>query len=583
MSVEDAVVLLISTEPDKNKSFGSAFIIARDDNYSYLLTCAHVVEQINDKEVVVNKLKIAGLDSLVEIVKHGSSNAIDMTLLKVAGLFDKPLFEQSMLGQEQTDIQVTGYSLFNPKAGQYVRRSIKGKLSNRIKIAADNQEYPFLDISIEDDDFSKLEGGYSGSPLYNSAGQILGVVSHRRTGELGHAFCISNLALLYPEIDKLLPNFNCQISRLSQISTGLLGRMTDIAKIYLKLRKHLNQIEKEGIDDEAGIILQMCESFLNKEIDAIAFNAFCQSLETSTTSAINNQPNYKLLAQRLNKGEICLCLGTDLPKLFDASLRSVQELPERISAITGFENANTYALAEICEYGELHTACTRHNVVSELRQLVTPPSNYQPKIALYELLVKLEKPFLVIATGFDTLLEQRLSSSKQRFVSIVTNVTAESENQRYLLKGFNAQQSDNQIPPFCSDEGLSALRLIEQGYSLIFYPRGYLDEAQDTLLLSERDYFFTAGDVLKKRYPAYLHNKLKSKGLWFLGYQPDSWETRLLAKVLKYQRNSDDRDLPLVIQTNADSFAQLFWQDLRCSLYNNLSINEFVAKIGAVL
>lgn len=584
MAVEDAVVLLTSTEPDKNKNFGSGFIVARDSSYSYLLTCAHVVEQINGKETAINKLKISGFDVPVEIVKCGASDAIDMALLKVASLLDKPLFEKFMLGQEQSDIQVTGYSLFDPKAGQHVQRPLKGKLSKRIKIASNNQEYPFLDISIQDDDFSKLEGGYSGSPLYNPAGQVLGVISHRRTGEMGHAFCISNLLLLYPEIDRLLPNFKRQIenSRLSQIRTRLLGRMAEVAKIYLKLGKRLNQIEKEGIDDEAETILQMCELFLNKDINAAVFSDFCQSLEAAAIPGDTDQPNYKLLAQRLKNAEICLCLGTELPKLFDASLKSVQQLSERIAALTGFANVNSRALAEICEYAELHTGCTRRSVVAELKELITPPPDYQPDIELYELLVKLEKPFLVIGTGFDTLLEQRLSNSKKRFVSIVTNIAAEAENQRYLLQVFNAQQGDKPIPPSCSDEELSALQLMEQGYALVFHPRGYHDFS-DTLLLSERDYFFNASDLLKKRYPAYLHNKLKNTGLWFLGYQPDSWETRLLAKVLQHQRGNNNRDLPLVVEPNVDSFAQLFWREMQCTHYPNLGVTDFVAKIGASL
>lgn len=583
--LEDSIVLILSSDT-KNTAFGTGFIIARDHDYSYLLTCAHVVEQINGKPPTTeNKLKISGLDAPVYIVAPGASDGIDMALLKVAGLLDKPPSNLFMLGQEKADIKVTGYSLFDSKHGQRVQRELNGKLTKRVKIAANNQEYPFLDIAIQDDDFSKLDGGYSGSPLYTSAGQVLGVVSHKRTGEMGHAFCISNLAVLYPEIDSLLPDFKRQIEknpRVTQIRTQLLGRMAEIAKIYLKLGKRLNQIEKDGIDDDADLILQCCESFLNNEINAAVFNDFCQSLEPTGTPSGTNQPNFSLLAKRFKNAEICLCLGTELPKLFDATLKSAQELPHRIAALTGFTVANSRALAESCEYGELHTGCTRHSVVSELKQLLTPPPDYQPNNALFDLLVKLEKPFLVIATGFDTLLEQHLGRSKQRFVSIVTNVAAEAENQRYLLKTYNAQLGDQPIPPSCSNEGLSALQLMEQGYALIFYPRGYHD-VSETLLLSERDYFFNANEVLKKPYPAYLHNKLKTTGLWFLGYQPDSWETRLLAKELRTQRGSHNRDLPLVIEPNMEPFAELFWREMQCSHYPELTVTEFVAKIGALL
>jgi hypothetical protein len=578
--LEDNIVLILSSDP-KNTAFGTGFIIARDQNYSYLLTCAHVLEQIKSKSSAESVLKIADFDASVEVVECGSGDGIDMALLKVQAVSDAPLFERFIFGSSDCEILISGYSNFEGKT--QAQRNLKGSLGETIKLNnAQGIKVSAWDINIKQKDgFSKLAPGYSGSPVYNANGEVLGIVSHMRGSDAGHAVCISNLLRLCPNIVNIQPNFKrlTESSRLSQIRTKLLGRMTEIAKVYLKLGKRLNQIEKEGIDDEAEIILQMCESFLNKDIDSIAFSEFCQSLETTDRDLLQNQPNYKLLAQRLKDGEICLCLGTEIPKLFDASLKSVQELPERIATLTGFNNGNPHALAEMCEYAELNTTCTRHSVVSELKQLVMPPLEHQPKIALYELLMKLEQPFLIISTGFDTLLEQRLGKSNQRFVSIVTNVKAESESERYMLKYSDGKGEK------CSDEQLSTLQLMEQGYSLIFHPRGYYDDKSknDTLLLSERDYFFTPGELAKKRYPAYLHNKLKSRGLWFLGYQPDSWETRLIAKVLQYQRGSNNRDFPLVVQPNIDAFAQLFWREMQCLHYDNLSVTDFVAELAKLL
>ncbi|MDD4964001.1 MAG: SIR2 family protein [Gallionella sp.] len=572
MSVEDAVVLLTSTEPTQNKNFGSAFIVARDDRHSYLLTCAHVLEQINGKGD--NKLKVSGLDASVEVVCCGAGDSIDMALLKVEGLLDKPLLDQFMFGQEQAEIQITGYSLFDARMGQHIKRALNGNLGKKNRLTANNREYPFWDVAIRDDSFATLEGGYSGSPLYSRTGQVLGVVSHRRSGEYGHAFCISNLRTLYPAIDQLQPNFAqlTALPSLSSIRTRLLGRSKEIAKVFLKLRERLNRMEKDGVDDEGAFILQMCEEFLNRNMEAAEFIEICFPTETASTPNVQ-QPNYTLLAQRLRDGEIALCIGAELPKLFDESLNSVEDLPQRIAALTHFANQDTRSLAEVCEYAELDTNYARHSVLSELKKRVTQAHN--PNIALHELLLKLDKPFLVISTGFDTLLEQRLSLSHRRFVTIVTNTTAESESQRYTLKYSDKDSAQ------CSDEQLSTLQLMENGYSVIFHPRGYHEDGQDTVLLSERDYF-NASELLKKRYPAYLHNKLKNKGLWFLGFQPDSWETRLIAKALQFQRGAN-RDLPLVIQANADNFARLFWREMQCLHYPDLTAPEFVEKIGELV
>lgn len=566
MLIEDAVVLLTSTEPDKNRNFGSGFLIAQDADHSYVLTCAHVLEQIGQ-----DKLQAAGLSTPVEVLHCGSGDHIDMAVLKVRGLLDKPVLAEFALGQEQSDIQTAGYSLFDAKNAQHLKRALKGNLGKRNRIGA--QELPLWDVSIQDDSFSTLEGGYSGSPLCNAQGKVIGVVSHRRSGQLGHAFCISNLRTLYPAIDQLQPNFKrlSENSRLIQIRTRLLSRMSDIAKVYQKIGKRLNQIDKDGMDADAAVFLEMCEFFVNREMDAVAFIAYLDALD-NTSNPNNQQPNYPLLAQRLRDGDIALCIGTELPKLFDASLNSAEDLPQRLAELTQLGNREARTLAEVCEYAELDPNYTRHSLLSELKKHVC--QSHHPNIALHELLVKLDKPFLVISTGFDTLLEQRLAQSHRRFVSIVTNTTAESANQQYFLKYSDKPSAQ------CGDEQLSTLQLMENGYSVIFHPRGYHDDGQDTVLLSERDYF-NASELLKKRYPAYLHNKLKNKGLWFLGFQPDSWETRLLAKVLQHQRGAN-RDLPIVIQANADNFAKLFWREMNCLHYPDLTAPEFVAKIGAL-
>lgn len=574
LELENAIVLLSNKESDKNATFGSAFIIARDDIYTYLLTCAHVIEQIN-QDSTENKLKILDVENPVEIVCCGASDAIDIALIKVAGLFDKPVFKHFAKGQSQHDIYVTGYSRFEKR---HLKRPLKGKLGKSTKITAEGKEAPFWDVHILDDELSKLDAGYSGSPLYDQDGQVLAIVSHKRSvGNIGHAFCISNLKILYPEIIQLIPNIDKlnENLRLKNVRTGLFQRMTDIIAVYKTLGKCLLQMEKQGIDEDGEVILITCEAFISNEIDTQNFIAFCQSLETELTKETHDQPNYSSLAQCLNQGEIALCIGIELASILDPKLNTVSELPTHISSLANFENVNTQALAEVCEYAEIHTDCTRQKIISELKNLLTPPLDHTPKIALYELLTRLQKPFLVISCSFDTLLEQQLKNSGKRFASIVSNNNVESTEQPLFLT-FSDRENF-----FCSDEQLSALRLMEEGYSLIYYPRGCLDESQDTLLLSERDYL-NATNLLNKRYPAYLHNKLKGRGLWFLGYHPENWETRLLAKVLQYQRRHN-RDQPLVIQQYANNFAKFFWREIQCQHYNNISLSTFIANIEAVL
>ncbi len=195
MSIEKSVVLLTSTEPDKNRNFGSGFLVAQDATHSYVLTCAHVVKQIGH-----DKLKVADLSIAIEVLPDDSDNQIDMALLKVEGLLDKPVLAEFALGEKDSKIQIVGHRLFD---NQHEKRKLDGTLGKGTSLTA--KDYPLWDVSIQDDSFSTLEGGYSGSPLCNQQGQVIGVVSHRRSEKMGHAFCISNLKVLYPQIIELLP------------------------------------------------------------------------------------------------------------------------------------------------------------------------------------------------------------------------------------------------------------------------------------------------------------------------------------------------------------------------------------------
>jgi hypothetical protein len=572
---ENSVILLISNEPDKNPAFGSAFMVAHDNAFSYLLTCAHVIEQIN-KDSTANQLKLLGVDHPVDIVCCGASDGIDIALLKVKDLIDKPVFTLFNKGNEGDAIKITGYSGFNTKTGQHLRRPLNGKLGKSIMLASktEDKQFPAWDVLIEDNELATLESGYSGSPLYTSTGELIAVVSHRRSGDKGHAFCISNLKTLYPKISQLIPAIErlTQSSRVKKIRTKLFQRMGEISTIYNILGKCLAHMAKQGIDSDAEIILEMCDAFIANEMDSQNFIAYCQTLVTDSVTIQTNKPNYDALAQRLNEGEVALCIGSELAPSLDSNLKSVNELTHQISTLARFENINHQALAEICEYAEIHTDCTRQKVIVALKNLLTPPTGHIPKITLYDLLASLQQPVFVISNSFDTLLEQRLSKSGKQFVSIVANHNVESTaKERFFL---NISDKENHS---CSDEQLSTLQFMERGYSLIYHPRGYSDDAQDTLLLSERDYF-NAADLLNKRYPAYLHNHLKSRGLWFLGYHPESWETRLLAKVLQYQRRNN-RDQPLVIHQQASDFSKFFWRDIQCQHYNDVSLNEFINGI----
>ncbi len=70
---EQAVILLTSRAAEKNRNFGSGFVVARNGQVSYVLTCAHVVEQIGREQLCA-----AGTDALVSVLHCGSGDGIEL-------------------------------------------------------------------------------------------------------------------------------------------------------------------------------------------------------------------------------------------------------------------------------------------------------------------------------------------------------------------------------------------------------------------------------------------------------------------------------------------------------------------------
>ena len=553
----DALFLLTSPEPERKKVFGTGFAVAQQDEKLFILTCAHVVEQLEGK-VMVGSLT-------AELVAAGSSNVVDLALLSIPCHEARTMLNRLGQARPGMTFQLCGYSPFSGAKENHVLRPIQGRLGKAIFFEPSGKgRVPAWDIQVQDDDFSKLQGGYSGSPLCDDKGRLLAVVSHNAdpaAGQRGHAVAIANLKRICPEIAQLMPDFAHldTADRVQEVMNRLTERTYEILEIIQAVGCKLQQMKQDGVQDKDEVLLDTIEQFLDKEISAEDFIRFFKQADQPAEA----KPDYAKLASQLNQGQVILCLGQELSPLLGAGIPCTAELISKLA----FEENFHGPLSEICEQKEIAPESCRADLVNELHGLFCSAAKCPP-LPLYELLAGLKQPFIVISTAYDELLEQSLQG-RRNFVVICPNM----EEKNCLLLYSDGREIT------CTPEDISQHKPLENGYAVIYRLRGGIVGSREHLLLSERDYFLF-NRLMEKQFPDYIGSRLKSTlcSLWFLGHHPQSWEERLLTRFLKNFQH--EMASSLAVQEQLSPFARSFWQHLKGRVrVFELSLAEFAAEL----
>ncbi|MCI5210410.1 MAG: serine protease [Candidatus Electrothrix sp. ATG2] len=160
---QDAIFLLTGPEAKRSKIFGTGFAVAHKDGQLYLLTCAHVVEQLE------GKVRVGEQEAEVEAI--GSGDSIDLALLRIPCAEPPLLLHHIVQGRVDMKFEICGYGPFSGAKGNYVLRDIAGRLGKSIAFESPgNDRVEAWDLHVEDDEFSRLQGGYSGLPLCDEDG-----------------------------------------------------------------------------------------------------------------------------------------------------------------------------------------------------------------------------------------------------------------------------------------------------------------------------------------------------------------------------------------------------------------------------
>src|SRR5687767_11446070 len=98
----DSVVLITSSEPAID-AFGTGFVVHRDEQGSYVVTCAHVIRDVGGPETT----KAADLPATV--VAIGDDDVLDLAVVRVPGLLDKQTMVLQIEAQEGAPFIAVGF------------------------------------------------------------------------------------------------------------------------------------------------------------------------------------------------------------------------------------------------------------------------------------------------------------------------------------------------------------------------------------------------------------------------------------------------------------------------------------------
>ena len=190
-------IFIVESKDPKNESFGTGFLIYENQNLAYIVTCAHVVNDVGGE----TSISIRGLPATT--VALGEEEGFDLAVLQVEGLRHASPFNLSDVGDRKDTYTVVGFSLYDKVR---VLRPIEVALGQQIGLESLEKGHRTLAWEVEVSGENNLVKGYSGSPLiHEKTKRVLGIVSHSRSrGGKGLAISVKTLAKIWEEMPKSL-------------------------------------------------------------------------------------------------------------------------------------------------------------------------------------------------------------------------------------------------------------------------------------------------------------------------------------------------------------------------------------------
>jgi hypothetical protein len=189
----------------KNDNFGTAFAIHEDDSGTYLISCNHVVEDLEDLE----ELYISP-DIKVEVIATDEvKDGFDVVLLKTSHRLNVTIYPLNPDVNSKNSFVCVGFHANGAK--QKIVESIFGKLNQKGNIESSKFKIRIPAFSFDVfNDSTKFEKGYSGSPILDKVRKCIVGIANLKTiqGNQGSVISIRALEQLDSELYKKILNQN---------------------------------------------------------------------------------------------------------------------------------------------------------------------------------------------------------------------------------------------------------------------------------------------------------------------------------------------------------------------------------------
>jgi len=182
MNLYDLIVLVTSND-ENNHNFGTGFLIHRDEQHSYVLTCTHVIRDVNGFERV-------NIDNIpATVIAFDKEDGADLAVVQVSRSLNKPILQFGMSGEEGDSFLTIGFQ----KYGKWLlAKKLDGTLYSIVELAFWGRSDRAKAWNLKMINNCYLQRGYSGSPVINVKDScVLGVVSARQEqGQQGIAVSV---------------------------------------------------------------------------------------------------------------------------------------------------------------------------------------------------------------------------------------------------------------------------------------------------------------------------------------------------------------------------------------------------------